>query len=377
MEQFANNILAVQVRNIEHERSKDYVIQFLKVYYFFVFCKKHDKYSTHLKSFLTYLSLNSYSNYLWKLIIPYLKIMVSEPPTPKIYLDGNGEAIDFYDRLTINGKIIATDKDFKSLRQYPLFRTEKNTYIFLDFRFFVDKFYQGFLFDFADITKISFSNLKADMGSEFSEHLLFYTAMAKCFSNYGNTRLTGKEIKAKIGSGEPDYYIRKESDIFLFEFKDVVITTDIKYSGDPEKIKGGIAEKLERTSTGRRKGILQLLNTIININSDLYRLKLVDHIEEKDRVFYPIIIHTDITLESCGVNYFLNRRMMALVDELGLSNLKIENLLMINIDTLIQLQDHFNEGKIDFGNCIRSYLVFRSLNNITFKNGLSCGANKF
>ncbi|MEI9808349.1 MAG: hypothetical protein WDO16_11030 [Bacteroidota bacterium] len=226
--------------------------------------------------------------------------MVNELPSPKMYIDDNVEALDFYDRLTINGKIAATDRDYKPIRQYPLFGAGKNTYVFLDFRFFVDKFYQGFLFDFSAITKILFGNLKTEMGSEFSEHILFYTVMAKCFSGYGDIRLSGDEIKAKIGSGEPDYYIRQGSDVFLFEFKDVVITADIKYSGDPEKIKKGISEKLEITSDGKRKGISQLLNTIKSIGSDLYKLKGVDHIQADETAFYPIIVHTDITLESYG-----------------------------------------------------------------------------
>lgn len=358
--QFANHILTVQVRNIEHERFKDYVIQFLKVYYFFVFCESHKKYATHLRTFLSSVGLSSYSVYLWKLINPYLEVMVSEPPSPKMYIDDYTEALAFYDRLTINGKISAIDRDYKPLRQYPLFGAGKNTYCFLDFRFFVDKIYQGFLFDFSTVNKIQFGILKTDMGNEFSEHILFYTIMAKCFSKYGDVRLTGEEIKAKIGNGEPDYYIKRESDVFLFEFKDVVITADIKYSGDSEAIKRGIAEKLEKTSSGKRKGISQLLNTIKNIGNDLYKVKGVDDIEADSAIFYPIIVHTDITLESYGVNYFLNKRMMELADELGLSNLNIKGLVLINVDTLILLQDHFKDGKLNLGHCIDNYLSYIS-----------------
>lgn len=363
VEQFANHILSVQVRNIEHERFKDYVIQLLKVYYFFVFCGSHRKYSIHLKTFLSSLGLNSYSTYLWKLIKPYLNLIVSEPPSPKMYIDDYVEALAFYDCLTINGKINAIDRDYKPLRQYPLFRAGKNTYCFLDFRFFVDKLYQGFLFDFSTVNKIPFGSLKVDMGNKFSEHILFYTVMVKCFNNYGDIQLPGEEIKAKIGSGEPDYYIRKESDVFVFEFKDLVITADIKYSNDPEKIKQGIAEKLERTTDGKRKGISQLLNTIKNIGNGLYKAKAVDNIEIDEVDFYPIIVHTDITLESCGVNYFLNKRMSELAEQLGLSSFKIKGLVMINIDTLIQLQDHFKAGKLNLKDSINSYLSYISSAN--------------
>jgi len=91
------------------------------------------------------------------------------------------------------------------------------------------------------------------MGNEFSEHVLFYTAMKKCFGRYGTIRLTGEEIKAMIGDSEPDYYLRNDADLFLFEFKDVVLSTDIKYSGDAAKIKAGIANKLERIRWEKEK----------------------------------------------------------------------------------------------------------------------------
>src|SRR5690606_24326316 len=161
-------------------------------------------------------------------------------------IDEGGSVMDFYERLTINGKVNAVDKDYKPLRQYPLFKSEKDTFVFLDFRFFVDKFYQGFLFDFAAITKIPFPRLKTDMGNEFSEHILFYTVMQKCFANYGTIRITGNDIKNKIGSGEPDYYIRNGTDIFLFEFKDLILPTEVKYSGDAGAIQNCLIQKLEK-----------------------------------------------------------------------------------------------------------------------------------
>ncbi len=55
--------------------------------------------------------------------------------------------------------------------------------------------------------------------------------------------------------------------------------------------------------------------------------------------------------------------MIKLVEELGLSNLKIKDLVMINIDTLIKLQDHFSNGKLDLENCINSYLSYISSND--------------
>jgi len=49
-----------------------------------------------------------------------------------------------------------------------------------EFNFFIDKLFQGFLWDFVRIIAVSeypdmnFRKLKSDMGNHFSEHHLFY-----------------------------------------------------------------------------------------------------------------------------------------------------------------------------------------------------------
>jgi hypothetical protein len=362
-DQFANYIMTAQIRNIEHESSKDYVIQFLKVYYFFEFLTSHKKYSRHLDIFISTLGLTNYNEYLFKIVHPFLNLLTSGTPSPKMHIDDAGEKMLFYSRLTINGKITKTDKDYKALRQYPLFETEHHIYLFLDYRFFIDKIYQGLLFDFTAITDIPFSNLKSDIGREFSEHILFYTIMNKCFGQYATTCLTGENIKARMNDGEPDYYIRKDSKIFLFEFKDITLSANVKYSGDAEEIKSGIAEKLEINIKGKQKGIKQLINTIRNLRTGLYNEKAIDVIDRKGMTIFPIIVHTDVSLESCGVNYFLSKRMKQLLALEDIEGITIKDLVMINLDTLIKLQDHFSDGKLDIEDCINNYVSYISSEN--------------
>jgi len=363
IDEFASYILTVQIKNIEHERFKDFKIQFLKVYYFFSFCESHEKYAIHLNTFLSSLGLTSYRGYLWNLISPYLKMMVNEPPTPKMHIAADSTTLHFYKQFVINDKIFIPEKDYKPLRKFPLYNSGPNLFVYMDFRFFVDKFYQSFLFDFAAKIDVPYNVLKTDMGNEFSEHILFYTIMEKCFGNYGDIRLKGDEIKAKLTSGEPDFYIRENAKIYLFEFKDVGLTAETKYSGDPEKIKKGIFEKLERNYSGKKKGITQLLSTIKEISSGSYGTSLIDELPAGEIIIYPVIIHTDITFESAGVNYFLNKRFEVLLAESESLSHKVKQLTLINLDTLILFQEHFLNGKLDLGICIDSYIEYISVND--------------
>ncbi|WP_462267670.1 hypothetical protein [Mucilaginibacter sp.] len=353
-QQFADEILKVQLRNIENEKFKDYVLQFLKVYYFFKFCETNDDYGGYLNLFLESLSLPSYKSYLWKLISPYLNLQVSDEPTPIMHFEGDEQFLSFYSRMAINDKA-TIDRDYKSLRTFPLFRLSEHKFLFLDFRFFVDKLYNGFLFDFSERVGLSFPKLKKGLGNHFSEPVLFYSIMHNCFEGYGNINLTGEQLKEKLKEAEPDYYIRHRNDIFLFEFKDILVSSDVKYADGIDKVKDGLLDKLEKDTKGKRKGITQLLNSIKQIKTGVYADREIDCSPADGASVFPIIVHTDISLEAYGVNYFLNQRMKELKQMDGVLTDGIQNLTMIHLDNLLLLQDHFKSGKLELGDCLKSY----------------------
>lgn len=358
---FVDWILQVQIRNIENERFKEYDIQFLKIYYFFKYCEGNKNFAPLLQTYLSELRLASYKSYLWRLIEPYLKVMTAVPPTPKMYFDTTRNGLHFLNRLIINGQA-TIDSDFKQLRSFPLLKTDEKTFVFLDFRFFVDKLYNGFLFDFAEVTGLKFPKLKQQMGDDFSEHFLFYSVMRQCFLDYGEVTYTGVEMKEKLMSAESDYYIRKGDKILLFEFKDILIPATTKYESSIEKIKSGILEKLEKDANGRKKGITQLLNSIEQIEAGVYEMKGLD-VKQSHSIIYPVIVHTDVSLESCGVNYFLNEKMKEYVSSSTLNGGRVGNLILINIDTLIKLQDNFSSGEIDLIEAIEAYMKYINTGN--------------
>ncbi len=360
---FADSIMTVQMRNLENERFKNYYLQFIKVYYFFIFCENDEKYASYLITFLKNLGLTNYKAYLWKLFKTYFDLLNSPQPTPKIIFEGDEVELQFYERMAINNQIMSVDEDYKYIRTYPLYKTNPNTFIFLDHRFFVDKFYWGCLFDFSSQVGISFAELKNNLGNIFSEQVLFYNIMEQCFFNYGDIKLNGTELKSRLSNSEPDFYIRKDNEVFLFEFKDFLIPANIKYANDPERIKTGILQKLEYNQNGQKKGIRQLLNCIRNIQNGVYTDKRVDIFSGEGATIYPVIVHTDICLESYGVNYFLNKKMRQIASNESVELQQVENLIVIHLDTLIQLQDHFKDGILLLADCFKAYLSYVSSGN--------------
>lgn len=371
IEDFINKLLPVKMRNLEIDRRKDYKVQLLKVFYFFEFCQSDKEYKSYAESFLKFYDLQTYDQYIWNVLYPFLLMMTNNEITCKIQIDENNtDVITFFNQFIINEKKVTIDEDYILLRQFPIFKSGSNTYTILYVNFLVDKLYQGFLFDFVSVLKkcghgsFHYGRLKSDMGNRFSEILLFYIVMEKCFRFYGDFRKTGTELKKLLEKAEPDYFIRNKNEIFLFEFKDATLNANVKYSGDASAIKTELIEKFELTKhngdQSQNKTVNQLRNSVVNILSSKYQQKSVDTFDPDKVIIYPILVFTDLIVEADGVNYFLKQRLNNLIEKDNLPKNRIKDLVLINLDTLILFQDLFRESKIDLADCINCFLTYVS-----------------
>ncbi len=58
--------------------------------------------------------------------------------------------------------------------------------------------------------------------------------------------------------------MRLGNNIFLFEFKDSTLNEKVKHSGDFNRIKNAVLEKFDETSENQKKGVKQIINSIVN-----------------------------------------------------------------------------------------------------------------
>ena len=365
-EELLSKILPARLNFREIDSFKDYRVQFIKIFYFFKFCETDTQYKEYLTLFLKEYNLDSWDRYLLYLITPYLTILTNPEITPKLNIQHNDNpTTEFLNILCLKelDNYKRTD-DFNSLRNCPVYKYGNN-YLFLYFNFFVDKLYQGFLFDFVRILnknncKMSdFGKLKSDLGLKYSEHISFYKTMDLCFSNYATVSIRGENIKKILKEGEPDFYMRQGNKVFLFEFKDSTLNKGIKHSGEFEKIKLSIIEKFEETSTGQKKGIRQIINSIKYIRNSQFNRPELDLYDHEVSTIYPILVHTDCSFEVEGVNYILNERFETLLNKEKIKNQHlIKNIILVNLDTLISLQDLFYNRKLKLSSCINEYLDY-------------------
>jgi hypothetical protein len=86
-----------------------------------------------------------------------------------------------------------------------------------------------------------------------------------------------------------------------------------------------------------------------------YQEKDIDSFDPNDAIIYPILIFTDGTLNSRGVNYYLNKRFRLFQEEANINHIDIRPLTLIDIDSLIKFQDLFHENKIALNQCLNYF----------------------
>lgn len=236
---------------------------------------------------------------------------------------------------------IVEEADFLGLRNNPLYKIDESTYSIVDPFFVLDKFTKSIKF----ILKESYNKHNGYRNSDgrffswfnkdFSEEFLMKQLLDGIFAKK-------YFIKAKLDVGDerkPDYYVRYNNNLYVFEYKDVLFKKEVKISGNIELILDTLRKKLLFDPTNQRAvGIGQLINHIRAINEDKFIYDDKIDLTKKNTVF-SVLLLSDRLLEIPGINFILNTWFKENLPE-NLGKLAVKDLCVIDIDTLIVLESY-------------------------------------
>jgi hypothetical protein len=267
------------------------------------------------------------------------------------------DSLSFLNSIASNE--IIEDEDFTNLRNYPIYKISENTFSIIDFFFVVDKFYKSVKF----ILKTSFhnhNNLPANdrtffefFNTKFSEDFLMKRVLDKIFNRQHFVKKADLENQAN----EPDYYVRHNKKVFLFENKDVLIAKNIKSSGDIDKINGVIKSKFFEVNN-KPIGVGQLITSIVQIVENNFKFDNYVN-NHRNITIYPILLINDRIFEILGINYRLNQWYLDQVKEKLEDKYNpnfIKPLTIIDIDTLIFWTPHLTKKDSNFKEIIDDHL---------------------
>ena len=206
--------------------------------------------------------------------------------------------------------------DYRIFRSRPLIKISDKKYIIYSFPILVERLYNSLFFDLKDSFKDAFNFYNKD----FVEKVLFQPQVLQCL----NEKITSKiypsremilcDDKIKEEDNQPDFYLRENDNLILFECKAIRINGELKDKSDIDELLSILKNKLynsienidksrEKKKNAERVGVTQLVQQMKMIDADTFKWdnKIPDEV-----AYYPVIILEDPRFVVPGLSYIIN-----------------------------------------------------------------------
>jgi hypothetical protein len=245
---YTNNASSFDI--LHYDKQNEYIAQVVQATMFFKLLENNLKYDILLKEFYNKYKISNWREYLRTLIslfcITYkgetsiigdlsidIDSLMTKSVLEELSIPINLSAIPYSskDEFDQNG-----NSDYRFFREKPLFKSVNGDYIVHSQPLLTDRIYSSLYFDFKSISK-HLNEKHPDIGnlftSEFVEKTLFVNQIKNCTSSDIIDSLDENGLKKRYKTknrelGYPDYYIKTNEAVILFECKDIRINAWIK-----------------------------------------------------------------------------------------------------------------------------------------------------
>ena len=233
--------------------------------------------------------------------------------------------------------------DYRIFRSHPLVRVDSGKYLIYSLHLLLERLYSSLFFDIKD----GFKNAFAFYNKEFVERRLFQpaalAALSKHTSFFWPTKHDVEELNAPTEiDGQPDFYVREDYNIILFECKAIRIKGEVKDKSDITELLDLLKQKLyqstKNTDKSRKEkkkpedlGVKQLVNQMKLIDDDDFEL---DKNIPDEVAYYPVLVLEDTHLVIPGISGIINSWYKDLIDK-ELPNQMCHPVVVMSINTLI------------------------------------------
>ncbi|WP_311354569.1 hypothetical protein [Alloprevotella tannerae] len=266
--------------------------------------------------------------------------------------------------------------DYRIFRSRPLIKIDDNKYIIYCFPILVERLYNSLFFDLKDSFKDAFNFYNKD----FVEKVLFQPQVLQCLNEKITSKiypsremiLCGDKIKEE--DNQPDFYLRENDNLILFECKAIRINGELKDKSDIDELLSILKNKLYCSkenidkSRGKKKkaeqvGVTQLVQQMKMIDADTFKW---DNNIPDEVAYYPVIVLEDPRFVVPGLSYIINSWYQSLIEQ-ELPEQMCHPIVVMSIDMLM-LYSHIFKAE-GFHNVFDKYFkqaVCYSANGVTW-----------
>lgn len=220
---------------------------------------------------------------------------------------------DFFDRLNYTNAANKKDTQKLHLQKHPLYllpddENGKGGYIFVCYKFLVDKFTTSIYFDLKDFGLES--NTKGTIGTKYFEEVLCDRILNKIYADKVKKIILELEKPSERKISNPDYYIELGNNIMFIECKDKTIGEKEKTTSDIKIIQEKLLNELykEKSSSDVKSeansGVPQILEFISEWKNNNSQTKSMPKYNDS-YVLYPVLLVDDAFFDLPMLNKFI------------------------------------------------------------------------
>lgn len=267
-----------------------------------------------------------------------------------------------------NNKNRDNNVDFRIFRSHPLVKISESEYFIYNLPLLCERLYNSMFFDLKEYW--SNGDFFQFYNKTIVEHQIFQYTMLKCVGSKTSYFYPSKdEVYSTEDTPEspnqPDFFIRENNAIILFECKGIKISGCLKDRADVDSLIQTIKNKLylstENYDINRRKkskdeyvGVTQLVNQINLIEDDNFPW---DPQIPDDVAYYPVLVLEDSKLSQIGLGGIINSWYQPVIKK-ELADTMSHPIIVMSIDILFLYSDTFEK------------LGFQAIFDSFFKNNI-------
>lgn len=344
----------------DYTSTTDFSNQITRSIKLFEYLDNSEKFKEFVRDYYKHLGVKDCKDLIYNILTVFTQVGIDSPIAERKQIIPLSNLlplinIDYINSLSINDTISTynPDNSFRTLRKKMLYHFDKHVYFLLDINFLIDQLYKAQIFSFKEFieSKGYKGNFLSVKGKEFMEDIYFRLIMEKCFPNY--IRKSGDEAKKINGNEICDYYLRKGNNIFLIEFKDILLSADLKEKADKDLLYSEFEKKFFENQKKDPKGIQQLFNAAKYIENNLLSFDKI--IEDEKLNVYPIVVYTDLSFGYEGINKILKNKFSELLSSESFTKTRVKDVTFINLSYFEIHEDYLKQGFIELSKFIEEY----------------------
>ena len=238
--------------------------------------------------------------------------------------------------------------DYKVFRAKPYIHLGNNTFAVTNISFVIEHIYNSVYFELKKFRKdagfTSDDDFRRYYTTAFSQNFMLNRFLKRCFNGKESVILNGEDCDdifktIKVEHVYPlDFYIRYRDCCVLFEFKDTLLSAQLKDERNPEEFYKEIKKKFVVNQDGRPKGVAQLMNNAKAIQDGSFVFDKV----AKDIKVYPVLVVDNPVYTIRGMHTKLEYLMRDYCREKSIDGEYIRPLILVDIATFRLYADYFS-----------------------------------